>query len=136
MASSSHNPKSQAQVATPPDSPHQEIPSSETKIQLYTNAIHGLLDDLKRGISPTGRSQSDSSIAGKLERKLKPIEDEKSVAESLKAQPLDNSSEFLTPNELAGLLEVAMSPSGIGHASLEQSSDNGKALPPDDVLNH
>lgn len=140
MASSSHNSKAQAQVTTPPDSPHQETPSSETKIQLYTNAIHGLLAGKKRGISPTGRSQSDE-----LERSFKSTEDGKSLAETLNmAHPLDNVSEFLTVDQLSGLLEAALaargspSPSGIGHASLEQGSDNtthGKYLPPCDVLN-
>lgn len=58
-------------------------------------------------------------------------------------RPLDNGLEPITKNELIGLLEAALasreslSPSGIGHESLDQDSGNtthGEYLPPRDVL--
>lgn len=110
MASSSHDSLAQAQLSTPLDSPGQETSPRENKSQLIVNAIRGLL------------------------------------AEPLKMQrPLDDGSEPVTVNQLNGLLEAvlaskgSLSSSGIGHASLEQSSDNttnGKCLAPPDVFNH
>lgn len=104
MTSSSHNPKTQAQVATTPDSPHQKTPSSEEKIQRHIKAIHDLLADKKSHISWTRQPHSNNSIADKLEQISKAIE---AIAKTQKVQPLDDGSEFLTENRLADSIEVA-----------------------------
>ena len=94
MASSSDNPKAHdAQVATAPD---RKTPSRDD-----------LLADKKSGISLARRPHSDSSIADTWEKISNPIEDEKSVAETRKVQPLDNGSEFGTDNQLPDPIEPA-----------------------------
>uniref|UniRef100_A0A093VE36 Putative AAA family ATPase y4kL n=1 Tax=Talaromyces marneffei PM1 TaxID=1077442 RepID=A0A093VE36_TALMA len=94
MASSSHDSKTQAQVATPPDSPHQETQSREKRdSQLYANAIRGLFADKKRDISPTGPD---------------------SGSEPVTVNQLNGLLEAA----------LASKGSGIGHASLEQGGDN------------